>query len=174
MTTVFRTTIGFGDYGATDTLAHMRRLVNDALAKPFVNEYATGIVSTVPSRDYLRMALAIRHWLDRNFKFVPDPVGVELLRDPERQLLEFRNTGRIIGDCDDAAVLGAALGKSVGIRAKFVAVGFRTPGPLAHVYTVLTGPVGRAIGLNGAGVDLDVTRPRGAALPIARRIERAV
>jgi transglutaminase-like putative cysteine protease len=141
---------------------------------PLVVETANGIVSMVASRDYYAMALAIREWLTRNFKFVPDPVGGELLRDPEYQLREYLARGQITGDCDDAAVLGAALGKAVGIRAKFVAVGFRNPGPLAHVFAVLTGPVGRAIGSGGIGVDLDVTKPVGSQARIRRAIQRNV
>lgn len=174
MTLVTRTSILSGDAGAASTLDRMRGLVNASLSVPLVVETATGIVSSIPSRDYFGMAQAVRAWLARNFKFVPDPVGLELLRDPEYQLREWMTRGQIIGDCDDAAILGAALGKAVGINAKFVAVGFRDPGPLVHVYAVLTGPVGRAIGSAGAGVDLDVTRPLGARAKIVRAIQRQV
>lgn len=169
MTTVARETIGGGDYGAQQTLQKMRQLVNASLMVPRVVEHATAAVAVVPSRDYRAMANEIRAWLSRNFKFVPDPVGVELLRDPEYQLTTFDNTGRILGDCDDAAILGAALAKAVGIRASFVAVGFTPGGPLRHVFAILTGPAAGGIRW-GTPISLDVTRPPGANAPIQRQM----
>jgi len=168
---VKREVIGFGDVGSATTLTRMAGMVNAALSVPLVIETAASIVAHVPSRDYLGMAHAIRNWMQAHFKFVPDPVGVELLRDPDYQLREYMTRGKILGDCDDAAILGAALGKAVGIRAKFVAVAFRSPGPLAHVYTVLTGSAGRAI---GSGVDLDVTRPAHSQARVIRAVSRQV
>ncbi len=171
MTTATRETIAYGDYGATQTIERMRALANESLAVPLVVETARGIVSTVASRDYLQMAQAIRAWLARNFKFVPDPMGVELLSTPEYQLRQYRNSGVIMGDCDDAAVLGAALAKAVGIGARFVAVGFRPyPAPLTHIYTVLTGPPKRAIPF----VDLDITKPARVTPSFQRVVQRTV
>lgn len=169
MVSVSRTTIDSGDYGSVITLNRMKELVNDALMVPAVVERATGIVSMVPSRDYVSMAGAVRAWLARSFKFVPDPVGVELLRDPEYQLRELDTRGMVLGDCDDAAILGAAMAKAVGIRASFVAVGFTPGGPLRHVFTVLTGPAAGAINWR-TPVSLDVTRPPGARAQIMRRV----
>lgn len=174
MTTISRTVIGFGDYGAGQTLDRMVSLVNQSLSVPLVVETANGIAASVPPRDYLAISKAIRAWLARNFRFVRDPIGVELLRDPEYQLRQWMTNGFIAGDCDDAAILGAALAKANGIGARFVAVGFRRNGPLVHVYTLLTGRGDGGMGSLGPGVDLDVTRPSGARATVARRIERKV
>jgi transglutaminase-like putative cysteine protease len=171
MTRATRETIAYGDYGATQTVERMRALANESLAVPIVVETARGIVSTVASRDYLAMAQAIRSWLSRNFKFIPDPVGVELLTSPEYQLRKFQANGIIYGDCDDAAVLGAALGKAVGIGARYVAVSFRPyPAPLTHIYTVLTGPPKRAMSI----VDLDITKPAHVTASVQRAVTRTV
>lgn len=174
MTKTTYESIGFGDYGAAQTLTRMAELVNRSLRVPLVVETANGIAATVPPRDYVAIAQAIRAWLQRHFRFVRDPLGVELLRDPEYQLRQWMTQGFITGDCDDAALLGAALGKAVGIGARFVAVGFQDNGPLLHVFTVLTGYRDGGIGSLGAGVDLDVTRPLRTAAVIRRRVERRV
>lgn len=174
MTNVTRSIISSGDYGSRQTLDRMAALVNASLSVPLVIETANGIAATVPPRDYYAIAQAIRAWLTRRFRFVRDPVGVELLRDPEYQLRQWMTNGYITGDCDDAAILGAALGKAVGIGGKFVAVGFRPGGPLVHVFTVLTGRASGGIGSLGSGVDLDVTRPVGSRARVARTIERTV
>lgn len=86
------------------------------------------------------------HW-----RFVRDPTGIELLHRPERLLDQIAAGGYAIGDCDDAAILGAALGKAVGFSARFVVLGFFGPrGPFSHVYTELwTGTGWR---------ELDITR----------------
>lgn len=174
MTSVTRSVIGFGDFGSVQTLQRMRELVNASLSVPMVVEAANGIAATVPPRDYLAIARAIRAWLARNFHFVRDPIGVELVRDPQYQLMQFYNNGYITGDCDDAAVLGAALGKANGIGARFVAVGFQPGGPLLHVYTVLTGRRDGGMGSLASGVDLDVTRPALTTARIARKVEQTV
>lgn len=174
MTVVTRDTIGFGDYGSQQTLQKMRSLVNASLSVPVVVETANSIAATVPPRDYLALAHAIRAWLQRNFHFVRDPVGVELLRDPVYQIRQWTTNGYISGDCDDAAVLGAALGKANGIGARFVAVGFAPGGPLLHVYTILTGRRDGGIGSLGPGVDLDVTRPSVTNARVARSVSVTV
>lgn len=174
MTLISRSTIGFGDYGSAQTLDRMRELVNRSLSVPLVVETANGIAASRPPRDYLGIALAIRHWLASNFRFVRDPVGVELLRDPEYQLRQWMTYGYITGDCDDVAVLGAALGKAVGIGARFVAVGFQPNRPLVHVFAVLTGRGDGGMGSLGRGVELDVTRPPGTTAKPIRKVERTV
>jgi Transglutaminase-like superfamily len=171
---VSRGVVGFGDYGSAQTLDRMRELVNRSLSVPLVVETANGIAALSPPRDYLSIARAIRAWMARNFRFVRDPVGVELLRDPDYQLRQYMTYGYITGDCDDAAILGAALGKAVGIGARFVAVGFREAGPLTHVFAVLTGGKDGGIGSLGPGVELDVTRPQQARAKILRSVMRTV
>lgn len=174
MTVVTRDTIAFGDYGSGQTLQKMRSLVNGSLSVPLVVETANSIAATVPARDYLAIAQAIRSWMQRNFRFVRDPVGVELVRDPVYQLTQWQNNGYISGDCDDAAVLGAALGKANGIGARFIAVGFAPGGPLLHVFTILTGRRDGGMGSLGPGVDLDVTRPSVTNARIARQMSVTV
>lgn len=146
------------------TLREMRRLVNESLVTPRVRATALQITSSC-GRNRVCQAIALRAWMDRNFRFIPDPVGVELVHRPERLLDELDVQGYIVGDCDDAAVLGAALGKAVGFPARFVVLGFFTPrAPFAHVYTELLGDTG--------WFELDVTKSENRPLPTRVKVVR--
>lgn len=161
-------TIPFGDAGSTATLRHMRALINDALRNPTTVDTAQYIIRHTPPRAYAAMAQAIRDWLSVSFKFMPDPYGVELTRTPENMLNAYNVQGWIGGDCDDAAILGCALAKSVGIPCKLVAIGFQSPtGSLSHVFGVLLPPA-------SAPLDVDVTKPAGHVAQVRRRVELAV
>jgi transglutaminase-like putative cysteine protease len=159
-TRVFQGTISAGYVGSMQTLARMKSIVRQSLVQPDVTQAAARIAAFLPPRDQVRQAVAIRDFLVRVFRFVPDPKGVELLRTPLFQLREIRKGGTTAGDCDDAAILGAALGLAVGIPAVFRVISFRPGANFAHVFTILTPRNGRAI-------DLDVTKPaQGAAAPV--------
>lgn len=125
-----------------------------------VRACAQTVISSCPTHEWGCQVRALRSFLGRVWTFVRDPVGIELVRRPERLLDLWRLKGHIPGDCDDAAVLGAALGKSVGFPARFVVLGFYGPRmPFSHVYAELQAPDG--------WVDLDVTRTP-ARLPVTR------
>lgn len=153
MTTAYFGNLPRGDAGARATLEVMRKIVNDSLASPTVRETAVGLVRDTAQRDRLAQARAIRRFLQDRMRFLSDPLGVELLHTPEYLLKEIGRRGIIQADCDDAAILGAALAKNIGIPAYFRALAFwdakRTP--YQHVYTLLQTPQGV--------LDLDTTRP---------------
>lgn len=160
MTTVFRGSIPYGYSGSMATLARMRSIVRQSLSAPAVIEAAHRIIAFLPPRQQTRQAYAIREVLGNVFQFVADPKGVELLRTPVYQLGTIKEHGVSTGDCDDAAILGAALGMAVGISARFRVIAFRRGGDFAHVYAILTPN-------DGPAIDLDVTKPTtGAAAPV--------
>jgi hypothetical protein len=160
---VYRQEIPYGFSGSVATLQRMRSVVRASLRQEMVIRIATRIVMYQPQRDQISHAYAIRAWLDERFRFVPDPRGVEMIRTPLYQLREIEQVGAVGGDCDDAAVLGAALAMAVGIPAWFRIVKFRPGADYAHVFAVLTPRAGPAI-------DLDVTKPaQGAAVPIGHK-----
>lgn len=167
-TTVERTTIPWGDTGSVATLAKMRSIVNASLVNPIVIAEGHRIANHIQARDYFAIAQTIRFFLAQNFRFIADPIGIELVRTPEFLLRQFNANGYMTGDCDDAAVIGAALGKAVGIPANFVAVGFKRNGPLLHVFTELRPK------FSGVIVDLDVTKPAGNTVQGQRFIRYAV
>jgi transglutaminase-like putative cysteine protease len=158
--------MGWGDVGTEHDLAHMASLIDASLDDERVIGFARAFAVTAGVRNQRAQAYAIRDWLQRVWRFVEDPARRELLRDPAHMLLEYAHDSMIRGDCDEAAILGAALGNAVGIPAQLVALAFADPDMpgrdrFQHVYAVLLTPDGEA-------VSLDVTKPPGP-VPVATR-----
>jgi len=151
-----------GDAGSFATLDMMRRLANAALTDPVVVKTARSAIAVAGPRDRDEHARAIKRYMQESFQFVSDPRGVETLSTPRAMLLDIQRRGMAQGDCDEAAILAAALGKAVGLRAQYVVVGFyRRGAPFVHVFTILRGTTG--------WLSLDVTRPMRPDLPPVTR-----
>lgn len=132
----------------------MRGMVYREFMNPVVRLTASEIVAGIDGKDGLEQASAIRDFLNNHVEFLRDPQGVEMLHGPVWQLQQIRSNGVVRVDCDDVAMLSAALGKAVGLRARFVVVGFDSPkSPYRHVWTELSPPN------LPAWVDMDITRP---------------
>lgn len=106
---------------------------------------------------------ALRGWLADRLTFHPDPPDMEWVDDPADQMQTLGAVGRIHGDCDDAATLGATLARAMGLPARFVVAGFgRAPAPYEHVWTEV---------FDGSRWhDLDVTRAPDALSPSRRAV----
>lgn len=159
--------IQWGDAGVRDTLALMSQLVEEGLQSFNVVEFARVLAVRAGVRQQVRQAMAIQAWLARVWRFVEDAPDRDMLADPDTLLKMFQSHSIIAGDCDEAAILGATLGKAVGMQAEFVVFGFPSPDPnepdrFAHVFAVLLTDTGQRI-------SLDVTRPRGP-VPAPSRI----
>lgn len=131
----------------------MTRYTNESILTRQVRAQAIQTIRGCPSLAFGCQLDALRAWLLTVWRFARDPAGVEMVSRPGAMLDEFRCVGYITGDCDDAAVLGAAIGKAVGFPARFVVLGFHGPrSPFTHVFTEL---------MEGPGLwrDLDITRP---------------
>ena len=161
------TPVASGDMGTKFTLLTMRGLVARDLLKPEIRLTAMDIVSGMGGKDGVEQAEAIRDWLDAHTEFLRDPNGVELLEGPAWTARRILTHGRAYLDCDAVATLGAALGKSIGLRARFIAAAFGGPkSPFRHVWTELGMPVARP-----QWVDLDVTRPaQGLPASVSRKL----
>jgi transglutaminase-like putative cysteine protease len=168
---VSRVWIPTGDFGTLATLGHMRRLAREAVANPLVRATAVAATDGTGGKDAFAQAMAIRNWLVRNTAFLRDPNGTELLHSPRYMLAALRTLGPPLRiDCDDVAVLGAALGGAVGLRARFVVAAFFSPSaPFRHVWTELSAPWGTVVGTRW--VELDTTRS-GQSLPSFNAISR--
>lgn len=156
--------ISSGDAGSRQTVQKMRSLVNASLTDPRVVEAARAAVVLCPTRDLDCRAMQIRSWMADHFVFINDPTGVELLSTPVYMLATIQQRGFAQGDCDDAAILAAALGKAVGLRARFVLAGFEGPrGPFRHVFAALKG--------RQVWYGMDVTKPQRPGLPQVNRTQ---
>ncbi|MGE0160724.1 MAG: transglutaminase domain-containing protein [Gemmatimonadales bacterium] len=155
-----------GSLGIEWTVWRMRRLVADAQRSPLLVETARRIVGDNPRaagfRNSTEAAEHIRAFLEGGVRFEHDPAGTELLKPPDMMLEEIELNGQAAGDCDDVAVLGAALGRAVGLPARFRLLAFRPGAPYEHVYTELL--------TDGGWRELDTTKPH--QLPSGLRIVR--
>lgn len=158
-----------GDAGTAATLNVMRRLAIEGSAHPAVRERATGIVLGVGGNQRSLQARLIRQWVEDHTVFLRDPTHVEALHTAEAMLRQIDSRGVAQVDCDDVAVLTAALGGAIGLKARFVVVGFQSPNaPFAHVWTELRG--------SQSWVPVDPTRPvQGlSGVPISRAAQMEV
>lgn len=81
------------------------------------------------------IASAIYTWMVRNVNYVRDPWDIERIQSP------FVTIQQRAGDCDDHAILGAALLQSLGIQTGFRIVS-RTGRHFDHIYAVYHSPTG--------------------------------
>lgn len=150
------------------TLQRMRSLVKEAIADhTFVWWTRDQIEQLVPvsimNRDMAGIARGIRDYVASHVQFAPDPVGVENLTPPRQHMEILKRKSYVLGDCDDAATLSAAMGESVGIPASFKILAFYGPkNPYQHVITYLH-PRGSGV------IDMDTTRPAQMLPPTATR-----
>jgi hypothetical protein len=127
----------FPDGSVISTLAAMKRLAKQGAIDPRVRGTAVGIVAGTPASMH---PLLVAQWIDQRTSFVRDPVGVEALHAAPLMLEMIERHGVAGVDCDDVAILAAALGLSVGIPAGFVVLAFGSSSHFQHVYTLLGTP----------------------------------
>lgn len=151
----FRIPLFGGDWGTRTIAGYMKRFAREGQTDPTVRDLALSIVRGVPGRNGLAQAVAIRNWLASNVEFTRDPERAELLYTPARMVSILTTRGPpLYIDCDDVAVLAAALGGSIGLKSRFQLVGFLSPrAPIRHVWTELQSPSG-----DRRWVQMDVTR----------------
>jgi len=126
------TEVPAGEAGTDQTLKVIGQGIGRSSRRPHVRLKALDILrrTDIPDRGARDTARALYQWVRRNIRFVPDPLDVETVQDPEVTL-------RIgAGDCDDHAALLAALAQNVGIPARFVVVG-ENPDHFQHIYAEL-------------------------------------
>lgn len=148
-----------GDAGTEYTLKLMAAIAHGASRAPIIQNVAHALTQQLPDTAVAKIG-AVRRYLASYVTFQNDPPGIEYVQQPTRLAQEIAENGVTYGDCDDVATLGASLGLALGLRARYIVVGFRPwPVPFAHVY----------LELSGDGVSwevLDTTKPRGGP-PVA-------
>lgn len=158
MTTQAREHYGRGKLHAQHTLDVMRKNIIEATAEPLCWETARDIAADVARSDQQAQALAVRQWVSAHYRYVNDPVKVELLETPGYLLSRIRARGYALGDCDAGASITAALCSALGIQVELWAVAFAPNAGFQHVFAVAFPKV-------GAPVELDVSRPTRAPMP---------
>lgn len=128
-----------GDAGVAVTLEEMRRWAREP--DPLLTREAGRILQRTGG-DPEATAMAVRAFLHAHTRYENDPWGAEVLKSPRAMLRQIHRDGVTAGDCDDMALLAAALGRAAGLPARFVVLGFTRGGPLEHVLTQLGTPSG--------------------------------
>ncbi|WP_170245601.1 transglutaminase-like domain-containing protein [Fodinibius salinus] len=120
------------------------QLVTKYTGREDIRELALKITRWVPRnistglpdlRNIDQIAGAIYKWMTSNINYVRDPWNIERIQSPDVTLRQKA------GDCDDHAILSAALLQSLGIQTGFRIVS-RTGRTYDHIYTVLRSPQG--------------------------------
>lgn len=134
-----------------------------------VRNRALAITSGLRPKDFRSEACACLAWVKANIRYVRDMRSVEAVHDPVT-LLGFPGwrsgdfqpvPAAMAGDCDDLALLLAALLESIGHQTRFIAVAF-VPDQFSHVWLQDR--------LEGGWLDLEPTEP----LACGSRVPRGV
>jgi len=119
-----------GPEGIRATLEIMRRLVRDARRTPDIRELAIRLTESAAGtgngKNYFGEISALHAYVRDSIRYVQDVNEVETVSPP----VEILRLGA--GDCDDKAILLAALLESIGHPARFVALAF-APDLYEHV-----------------------------------------
>jgi len=161
----FLSSVPAGDAGTLATVQAMRTLARRGAIDPVVRQQAALAVRGVPGDWGTEHASILRDWITRRTYYLADPTYTEALHEPGWQVRSILTLGNVGVDCDDVATLAAAMGLAIGLRARFVIVGFTSPNaPFRHVWTEL------ASASRPEWVPIDPTRPVQAIarLPISR------
>jgi len=126
--TSFLGTIPDGRAGVKATLRLMVRIARKARATLPVRTLAQQLVHGCAENDRRCEAATLQAWVRDNIRYVRDIRDVETVQFPE-QTLQLKS-----GDCDDKALLLAALLESIGFQTRFCAVGVGG-GDYSHVLT---------------------------------------
>jgi transglutaminase-like putative cysteine protease len=112
----------------------------------------------LPQKDFTGEARRLFEFVRDQIRYVKDIDGVETLH-PADWVLQIQ-----AGDCDDKAILLAALLLSIGHTPRFIAVSF-APGEFSHVWVQDY--------LNDAWVDLETTEPFsfGKSIPLTDAVK---
>lgn len=109
---------------------------------PFLRDVAKAIIldAGVPDHNYYQECVAIGTWVQTNIHYLRDVATEELLIDP-LTLLDQASRGEAAADCDDHALLTAALLISIGSMPMFRAVRYsEDEGCYDHIYVVVYEP----------------------------------
>ena len=124
---------GPADHQTAQTIAAMFAMTEDTDRRQLAHRVAVLLASRLPQKDFLAQLRAVYNFIGERVRFKRDTFNAEHLRHPDQLLAEIIETGSTAADCDDAAMLGAALVRALGMRPVFTMK--RHPlTPFEHVY----------------------------------------
>ncbi len=131
--------------GPRTTIEQMVRDLNGPRGERsvLVRAYTERVVRELQPKDYLSEILAVRNAVLTDTRYLNDPLTTEWVKDPERMVEEINAHGKALIDCDEYALLIAAMWRQLGREVDFVTVGFGMPGSYSHVFARVLEPKSR-------------------------------
>jgi Transglutaminase-like superfamily len=136
----YRAPLLSGESGTKQTIAVMRKLVDQAVGDQSFVRFAKDVVRGVLPYNDIGEASAVYEWVKQNIRYTKDPVTKETLYPPS-ELLKIR-----AGDCDDIVMLMGAMMIALGYPARLVTIAANAgdPNEFSHVYLEAEVPPGSA------------------------------
>jgi hypothetical protein len=124
--------IPVGEKGTDVTVGRIIHHVQASLHRPVCRLTSIGILARarVPNKNTRAAAAALYDYVKANIRYLPDPIDVETIQDPEATL-KIR-----AGDCDDHSTLMAGLAAAIGIPVRFRVLG-TAPDLFVHIFPEL-------------------------------------
>jgi len=118
-----------GPRGTYETLKEMARMVRAAKERPAMHQASAQIIAAaqLPAKDWIGQIRAIHRYVQTDFQYLRDPVGIETVRTPEVTM------GLGMGDCDDLVTLTCTLLEVAGHPCRFAALRFGDNLDFSHV-----------------------------------------
>lgn len=145
----YRAPLLSGEAGTKQTIALMRKLVDQAVSDARFVRFAKDVVRGVLPYNDIGEASAVYEWVKQSIRYTKDPVTKETLYPP-MELLKIR-----AGDCDDIAMLMGAIMIALGYPARLVTISANAsdPNEFSHVYLEAEVPPG-----SGQWIPMDAAR----------------
>lgn len=99
-------------------IQEMNRLVDETVGQEDFLEFARGIVQRSPFEGAEQIGV-VKDYVSNLVKYQPDPQRAELFTSPHK-MMELIYQGTAMGDCDDFAILCAAIYRALGYNARIV------------------------------------------------------
>jgi hypothetical protein len=128
----------------------MAELTRQSLTDYRIRNLSTKLLHLFYATTYIEWVQSVHAHMQTVFSFVGEPD--EMLMTPSRMMDELDARSMIFGDCDDVAMLIAALAISIGLQARFRAVFESEDGYFQHVFAEVKLPDERWI-------EIDPTAP---------------
>lgn len=132
---VRREFLGFGILNVPrNTVQRMRQIILESSQNDYVRKWAEKMIERVPDRDARGEVDAIYMFLQDHTRYTRDPLGVEYIQTPPYVLkqLEIGNVPAL--DCDDYAVTGLSLLRSIGYKTGIRTAAYNKKKGFSHVY----------------------------------------
>ena len=117
-----------GEAGIFETLALMRRMVNEFKTHPDMRQAALNVTFMTPAQNDCAEVEALFNFVRDCIRYTKDVYQVETLATPDKTM------AMRVGDCDDMTVLLATLLESIGYATRFVIEGYQDGMGWEHVY----------------------------------------